>query len=145
MNARAQVPTFDAATRVKLAKICGMMGSAHDGEALSAARKAHALLTSCGKTWTDAVCGHSPAASSSATPKTARKPRAAKTPEPRTCVDICEIIVKSPAATEWERGFARDLLENWRGRDLSRRQMASLREIWMKLKPKRRGRKAGRR
>ena len=38
----------------KLAKLLGMIGSAHDGEALSAARKAHQLITSKGETWHNA-------------------------------------------------------------------------------------------
>jgi len=38
----------------KLAKLLGMIGSAHDGEVLSAARKAHQLITSKGETWHNA-------------------------------------------------------------------------------------------
>ena len=38
----------------KLAKLLGLVGSDHDGEALSAARKAHQFITSKGATWHDA-------------------------------------------------------------------------------------------
>lgn len=38
----------------KLAKLLGMIGSASDGEALNAARKAHALVTEKGSTWHEA-------------------------------------------------------------------------------------------
>ena len=38
----------------KLAKLLGMVGSAHDGEALNAARKAQALIQDKGATWFDA-------------------------------------------------------------------------------------------
>jgi hypothetical protein len=38
----------------KLAKLLGMIGSHHDCEALSAARKAHQFITSKGATWHDA-------------------------------------------------------------------------------------------
>jgi len=36
----------------RLVKLCGLIGSAHDGEALNAARKAHELLRRNGATWT---------------------------------------------------------------------------------------------
>ena len=38
----------------RLAKLLGMIGSTSDGEALSAARKAHALISEKGATWFDA-------------------------------------------------------------------------------------------
>jgi hypothetical protein len=39
----------------RLAKLLGMVGSAHDGEALSAARMAHRMLTDLGLTWHDVI------------------------------------------------------------------------------------------
>lgn len=39
--------------RSMLAKLLGLVGSAHDGEALAAARKAHALVAARGITWPD--------------------------------------------------------------------------------------------
>jgi len=41
--------------RSMLAKLLGMTGSAHDGEALTAARKAHDLLRAKGATWGEAL------------------------------------------------------------------------------------------
>jgi hypothetical protein len=41
--------------REKLAKILGLVGSVHDGEALLAARRAHGMLAAAGLTWHDAV------------------------------------------------------------------------------------------
>lgn len=41
--------------RHRLARLLGMTGSAHDGEALNAARLADRLLKDRGVTWTDAV------------------------------------------------------------------------------------------
>ena len=38
----------------RLAKLLGLIGSSSDGEALNAARKAHALITEKGSTWFDA-------------------------------------------------------------------------------------------
>jgi hypothetical protein len=45
-------PDKDLAT---LAKVLGMMGSAHDGEALAAARKASAIVRRRGNTWDEIV------------------------------------------------------------------------------------------
>ncbi|MFN4141713.1 hypothetical protein [Aestuariivirga sp.] len=42
-----------AAERSTLAKLLGLTGSAHDAEALSAARKAHELVKARGNTWSD--------------------------------------------------------------------------------------------
>lgn len=39
----------------KLAKLLGLLGSRHDGEALAAARKAHAMVTSSGETWASVI------------------------------------------------------------------------------------------
>ena len=41
--------------RDRLAKLLGLVGSAHDGEALAAARKAHALITAAGMTWGEVI------------------------------------------------------------------------------------------
>lgn len=41
----------------RLAKLCEMMASPHDGEALTAARKANELIRGAGLTWTDIVMG----------------------------------------------------------------------------------------
>lgn len=41
--------------RDRLAKLLGMMGSAHDGEALNAARMAHTLVRQAGMTWEDVL------------------------------------------------------------------------------------------
>jgi len=43
--------------RTKLAKVLGMMGSAHDGEVLTAAKTAEALVREAGLTWFDLVGG----------------------------------------------------------------------------------------
>lgn len=39
----------------KLAKLLGMLGSAHDGEILAAARKAHQLVNRNGVAWSDVI------------------------------------------------------------------------------------------
>lgn len=42
---------LSTADRSILAKVLGMLGSAHDGEVINAARKAHELLMAKGATW----------------------------------------------------------------------------------------------
>ena len=51
---------ISAADRDRLAKLLGMTGSAHDGEALNAARLASALVRQAGITWFD-LLGTDPA------------------------------------------------------------------------------------
>jgi hypothetical protein len=46
---------LDPETANKLARICGMFGSDHDGEIAAAARKAHHLLRSRGLTWREVI------------------------------------------------------------------------------------------
>ncbi len=46
---------LDARTATRLSHLLGMLGSAHDGEALNAARKADALVRGAGLTWSDIV------------------------------------------------------------------------------------------
>jgi hypothetical protein len=52
MTARA---LLDSRSADKLVKICGLLGSNHDGERASAAAKADALVRSHGLTWADVV------------------------------------------------------------------------------------------
>lgn len=47
------IQQISATDRAMLAKLLGLVGSDHDGEALSAARKAHDLLRAKGATWSD--------------------------------------------------------------------------------------------
>jgi hypothetical protein len=53
----AERQTLAADARVKLAKTLGMMGSAHDGEVLVAARQAERLRAAMGKTWDELLRG----------------------------------------------------------------------------------------
>lgn len=46
------LPSSDTA---KLAKLLGMLGSAHDGEVINAARKAHELVRDSGATWCEVI------------------------------------------------------------------------------------------
>jgi hypothetical protein len=137
MDAHAKIP-FDAAARVRLAKLLGMTGSANDNEALVAARKANELVKGAGLQWLDVVALGVPASA-----KTVKAPRKPRQPKVKTFRDFCELIMRSPLATSMERDFAFDLLAT--GAEITRRDVARLKEIWAKLRPARRGRKAGRR
>jgi hypothetical protein len=48
-------PTLNAIDRAKLAKLLGMVGSAHDGEALNAARLADQLVRTRDLRWADVI------------------------------------------------------------------------------------------
>ena len=50
-----------ALDRARLARVLGMLGSAHDGEALAAARQAERLRADAGLTWADIVIPRLPA------------------------------------------------------------------------------------
>jgi hypothetical protein len=51
------------ALRDRLAKVLGLLGSAHDGECLSAARKAHEIVRAAGATWAQVICTSLPSPS----------------------------------------------------------------------------------
>ena len=57
MTARGAAPALD---RERLARVLGLMGSSHDGEALAAARKACALIRVAGLTWPEILTGRAP-------------------------------------------------------------------------------------
>jgi hypothetical protein len=52
VTARAQL---DPGAANRLRKLCGMLGSEHDGERATAAAKADALLRAAGLTWADVI------------------------------------------------------------------------------------------
>lgn len=47
--------TIQHADRQKIAKLLGMLGSAHEGEVITAARKAHKLVHKRGATWCEVI------------------------------------------------------------------------------------------
>ena len=46
--------------RIQLVKILELLGSSHDGEALSAARRAHSLIKAGGEPWEELLIGRAP-------------------------------------------------------------------------------------
>ena len=78
--------------RERLAKLLGMMGSAHDGEVVAAARQAERLRADAGPTWPEILLPRLP-------------------PPPggqnvRTVADAIDFVIEHQVVlTVWERGF----------------------------------------
>ncbi len=118
MNAHAKIP-FDAAARVRLAKLLGMTGSANDNEALVAARKANELVKGAGLQWLDIVALGVPASA-----KTVKQPKTPRAPKRQTWRAMCRSVARDKGAPLADRQFCRELLgsfseigrASWRGR-----------------------------
>lgn len=82
--------------RNTIAKLLSMIGSAHDGEALAAARKAHELVQAKGATWGEALgLGEAPPVSS----------------EPEHVTIARDLLVRGKrSTTAWERKFLMGVL-----------------------------------
>jgi len=97
---------LDPTTADKLARICGLFGSLHDGERASAAAAADRLLRSRGLTW----------------------PQVISIPtSPDTVEDLIATAMSRPDLLDaWEEGFIRGI----RGRQhLTEKQITKLRDI----------------
>src|SRR5947207_668908 len=83
--------------RDRLAKLLGMLGSSHDGEALAAARRAERLRVDAGLTWAEIVIPRLP------------PPR----PQPRGAMTFAQaiqfVLDHEDALTEWESDFTRSI------------------------------------
>lgn len=100
----------------KLARICGMFGSAHDGERAAAARKADQLVRAHGLTWNDVVCANK---------YSARADYSSFRDQVRFCFANIDLL------NQWEHGF---LLGIRKRRSLSDKQQRILNEIWNKVR-----------
>jgi hypothetical protein len=89
--------TAGALDRERLARVLGMLGSAHDGEALAAARQAERLRAEAGLTWAEIVIRALPAPSS---PQPCRYPVAEAT---AFLFEHWELL------TDWEIDFVESL------------------------------------
>jgi len=112
--------------RIRLVKICGMLGSDHDGERAAAGKLAHDMLRGLGLGWDDVI-----------TPKSLRAPHPAENPfrakyeaERMAWRTKAAVVATSSRVSAWERGFAEDLL-NWTG-SLSNKQQACLDKAYAK-------------
>ena len=96
--------SFTHRDRESLAKILGMIGSDHDGEVLSAARKANAMVRAAGLTWQQVLLVRPSAAQST--------PPAWKRPGEGDHVALAtELLRAGPGIlTDWEGDFLRSLL-----------------------------------
>lgn len=116
--------SFTTRDRETLAKLLGLVGSDHDGEALSAARKAHEMVRARGLTWQDVLLVR-PAASQ-APPSGWQRPG-----EPPHVAQATELLRRGRGIlTKWEHQFLLSILSY---RDLKPRQEESLALIRRKV------------
>lgn len=103
-------------TERRLRRLCGMMGSDHDGERANAAALADRLIRDSGLTW-DAVIHLTP-------------PRPQPARNWRAVVSGCR--GQATELTTWEKMFLADI--SWRPRDPSPKQLAVLASIARRLR-----------
>ena len=139
------MPTNDepALDRALLVKLLGMIGSAHDGEALAAARKADGIVKSAGMTWLEVLDG-APSRSNGTRRQTGHataQKAASPMREPpsntfrMTDQEVIDALLGSPRVTPRMKmtveGYAMALKEG----GLSRDDRAHLRNLYSYLKP----------
>jgi len=98
----------------KLAKLCGLLGSTHDGEIVAAARKATALLAAKGATWAEAF---------QVVPETAEA-------SPAHHQQVKELLAYKEILTGFERSFLIGVLAH---ATLSEKQVKTLEGIRLKV------------
>src|SRR5262249_29758932 len=139
--------------RTKLIKVLGMLGSAHDGEALAAARRAQELIRAAGMTWAQAFGDSSHdtdfqklvrmnrqlAAERSELLEEVERLRGSGAPEsdewiePETTREKVDLALQRDRhLTDWERDFL-TTLTGWRGA-LTPKQQRRLDELIAKLR-----------
>jgi len=106
----------------KLAAVLGMLGSAHDGEALNAARLAERMRRQAGVTWQELLAAYQQERASSPPPE--RRP-----PDWRVMIGECQC--RPDLLSEWERRFVRSLSCQSR---LSCKQLAVLTKLAAKVR-----------
>jgi hypothetical protein len=111
---------LDPTVADRLAKICGLFGSSHDGERAAAAAKADQLIRSCGLSWFDVITVRS----------------ANLQIEGDTVDDLIAFAIdREDLLTAWEFGFVHGIS----GRQLlTNKQLAKLRAIVARLRTERR-------
>ena len=106
-----------ALDRDRLARVLGMLGSAHDGEVVAAARQAERLRADAGLTWNDIVIPRLPA------PKRQNVASVADA--------IAFVLRHQTALTEWELSFAESIRQaRYR---LSEKQIEVLKRLVQKV------------
>ena|SRR5690349_23728372 len=106
----------------KLAKVLGMLGSAHDGEVAAAGRRADAMVKGAGLTWGQVIA---PAA-----PQPPHRP-SRRWQRPASASDTAALCLKWPEVlTDWETDFCRSIVGR---RRVSAKQTAVLARIARKV------------
>jgi hypothetical protein len=108
-------PCLPSADAERLARLLGMLGSEHDGEAANAGRLADRLVCERGLTWRDIILGGQ------------EQPRAQN---PGSWQAMAGEVLAAAGSTEWERAFAEGLLKKWRGPVLTPKQWDVLTRIY---------------
>jgi hypothetical protein len=108
-------------SRVRLARVLGMLGSAFDGERSNAAAMADKMLRAAGLSWADLLAEQPP-------------PPPPPAGDPWRSVqdwrDRASQILATGRVTAWERKFCEDLLDRWDGWDLTEKQERCLDKIF---------------
>ena len=133
--------------RKRLEKLLGMLGSAHDGEALAAARKADALVKEAGLSWADVLDGPPRAGDAAAGPadsfRKARKWRegVAGVPDPpadtlrMTDQEVIDALLASPRVPARLKTMVQGYAQRMATDGLSRDDRAHLRNLYANLRP----------
>jgi hypothetical protein len=115
--------TAPAIDRARLARVLGLLGSQHDGEALAAARMAERLRRTAGLTWADIVVGVSQ-----------RAPAAADDDDDDfdlyAALDAC--FARLWLLSDWEQAFVRSI--HHQRRCLCPKQKAVLERLYAKAR-----------
>ena len=108
-----------ALDRDRLARVLGMLGSEHDGEALAAARQAERLRAEAGLTWGEVLLP--------------RLPGPRRLHHVETAADAIEVLLDNEhELTAWERDFARSLRRQ--RSPISPKQIAVLDQLLAKVR-----------
>lgn len=123
MSAHAITTNLPQDLTSRLAKVLGMLGSHHDGEVLSAARKAHEIVKGADLTWHDVLM------------TTPRLPSPASPIEDDDHAEVrfAEALLGHPALNDWEFIFLTSIAKQLRrGRPLTTKQTTKLKDTFNK-------------
>jgi hypothetical protein len=123
--------TLPPATADRLAKLCGLLGSSHDGERANAAALADRLLREHGLAWETLVGAARlglEAQRSRSFPVAASDAACAR----RDDGLLDWLLRRRSLLSEWEAEFLSSLRRGWSGR-LTRKQAAKMRAIWRRV------------
>lgn len=122
--------------RIRLARVLEMIGSSFDGEALVAARRAHALVKGEGLTWEDLLSGDELQQLQVECKRLRQelvRVRTSEWVEPESVAEKLERCAEySECLTDWERTFVKSLV-SWRGR-LTPKQASHLAALLLKVR-----------